>query len=290
MGENIINGFKITTEFTTRDAGNCKWAFAEKEKLGKKFFIKQFLSPKYPEPKAEIAEATRKKMIKECKEWFAKHEAVYKKVLNCRASNVVSPIDFFQHMNNYYLVTEKIEACSVKFSEICNKSNVQKEVIMKVLAHEMACLGGADVVHSDLKPENILLKATTGDFFTAKIIDFDGSFLASDPPDPDDLCGDTVYFSPEMLLYICEEDAKVTPKSDVFALGIIFHLIISGKLPTYSEEFDCIGHAVLNDSKIGLDSSIPVSYRRLIEKMLCKDADARPSAQTVFKELLGMKL
>lgn len=278
-----VKGYLISAPLTANNAGNCMWGFAEK--YGKRFFIKQFLNPKFPDANAEIYESTRIRMINQCEEWYKTHEAVYEAIITCGGSNLVTPLDFFLEKNIYYLVTESINASDIKFEEIYKHSSVHKDIILKVLAHEIACLANKNVVHSDLKPDNIIVKSTVSDFFTVKIIDFDASFLTSNLPEPDDITGDQVYFSPEMLLYMAEEEGEITTKSDVFALGILFHIILCGQIPQYNDEFDCLAEAVLNGDVPTLSADIPQFYKALICDMLKVEVDERISAVDVLKRL-----
>lgn len=279
-----VRDYLLKVPLSSNNAGNCMWGFAEK--YGKQFFIKQFLAPKFPDADADIYEVTRKRMVNQCEEWYTLHEKVYNAVINCGGSNIINPLDFFLEKNVYYLITEKIESSNLKFEDIHNKSLTQQEIIMKVLAHEISLLAQNGIVHSDLKPDNLILKSTVSDFFTVKIIDFDASFLTSVPPEPDDIIGDQNYFSPEMLLYMAEEDVDITPKSDVFALGIIFHIILCGKFPKYSDDFDCLGQAVLNGDKPIINPSIRSNHSELIREMLCEDVEKRLSAEEVLNRLL----
>lgn len=280
-----VNGFIIRQPLTANNAGNCTWGYAYK--YGKQFFIKRFLTPKFPDPDADMYESLRVRMVEQCEEWYSTHSRVYKAILECGGSNIVNPLDFFKDKNTYYLVTEKIGSCGVSFMDICKKSDEQKQIILKILAYEISRLAEKNVVHSDLKPENLILKETVGGFFTVKIIDFDASFLEDEPPEPDDMTGDQVYFSPEMLLYMAEEEATVTPKSDVFALGVLFHIILCGKHPGYSEGYDCLGQAVLNGDEPQISDEIDKSSRELIRDMLCADPEKRPDAFEVFRRLGG---
>ncbi len=282
-----VRDYLLKAPLSSNNAGNCMWGVAEK--YGRQFFIKQFLTPKFPDTDADMYEETRKRMVSQCEEWYTLHEKVYNAIINCGGSNIINPLDFFLEKNMYYLITEKIEPCKVKFEDIHYKSFTQQEIIMKVLAHEISLLAKNGIVHSDLKPENLILKSTVSDYFTVKIIDFDSSFLTSNPPEPDDIIGDQIYFSPEMLLYMAEEEVNITPKSDVFALGIIFHIILCGKSPEYSSDFDCLGQAVLNGEKPIINSSVPSAYSELICEMLCADVKKRLSAEDVLNRLLKKK-
>lgn len=280
-----VKGYCIRKPLKSTNAGNCTWGYAEK--YGKDFFIKQFITPKFPAPDADMYESTRKRMVAQCEEWYHSHEMVYNAVLNCGGSNLISPMDFFLEKNTYFLITEKVQSSGINFTDICKKSEKQKEIIMRVLAHEMSCLAESDIVHSDLKPENLILKETVNGFFTVKIIDFDAGFLASSPPEPDDLTGDQVYFSPEMLVYIEEEEGEITPKSDVFALGILFHIILCGKMPEFDESYDCLAQALLNEEDVVISPEIPAFYKELIQDMLTLQPDERITAKDVFQRLIA---
>lgn len=285
-----INGYFISKPFTSNDSGFSKWGFCTK--FGKELFIKEFLSPKYPADDVEISETRRKNQIKECEEWFAQHSKVYKTIMHCNGGNMVVPIDFFKYKNNFYLVTEKIEANDVGFDEINKKSMSQKHILMMVLANEFSRLEAAGVVHSDIKPNNLILKSTIDDFFTVKIIDFDCSFLEENVPYSDDIHGDLVYFSPETILYIDSEgeEGVITTKADVFSIGIIFHELLCGSLPKVESdnEYSYIGEAVLNGEKLILNNQISKDYRELIEKMLIEDPEERISMKEVFNTLYDM--
>ena len=120
-----------------------------------------------------------------------------------------------------------------------------------------------------------------------KIIDFDASFLEEKQPDPEELMGDAAYYSPEAILRMMEEEVEVTSKSDVFALGILFHQILSGELPEIGGEDNTlsVGEAVLNEEPVTVRDTVPEPYRELIQKMLLFDVTERPSSTAVFQYL-----
>lgn len=285
-----INGYQVDKPFTSNDSGFSKWGFCKK--YGNDFFIKEFLTPKYPAEDAEISETRRKNQINECEEWFAQHSKVYNTIMRCNGGNMVVPLDFFKYRNNFYLVTEKINANDMGFSEISRTSHEQKHVLMMILANEFSRLEAAGVVHSDIKPNNLMLKATIDNFFTVKVIDFDNSFLQDNVPYFDELHGDLVYFPPETILYIDSEgeEGVVTTKADVFSVGIVFHQLLCGELPKIDSEFEYsyIGEAVLNDEEPVINNQITAEYKELIRKMLLKDPEERISMREVFKTLYRM--
>ena len=55
----VINGYTILEDFKVVGAGLSKWTFAERG--GRVFFIKEFLSPTYPEDDAPGSAKTKAK-------------------------------------------------------------------------------------------------------------------------------------------------------------------------------------------------------------------------------------
>ena len=51
-----LHGYHILREFSTENAGLSRWSFGEKE--GRQFFIKEFLTPVYPDNLAELSPET----------------------------------------------------------------------------------------------------------------------------------------------------------------------------------------------------------------------------------------
>lgn len=84
------------------------------------------------------------------------------------------------------------------------------------------------IVHCDLKPDNILVTAAG----EPKVLDFGIAHLATvealGRPEQGTVAGTLPYASPEQLLGRVEQ---ITPASDVYALGLIAHELLTGKRP-----------------------------------------------------------
>lgn len=281
----IVNGYMVDNPLTSAGGGNCKWGFCKKN--DKEYFLKEFLSPKFPSWSADISKQMRDIQIKECNEWLERRTRVYTAVKDSDRGNIVVPLELFREHNQFYLVTEKIESNSVDFEYISKMPIEEKVILLKILAYQFAALAENHVVHSDLKPDNLIFKNTVADSFTVKIIDFDASFLEDDLPDPEEIVGDSVYYSPEAIYYqVTEGEGKITSKSDLFSLGIIFHQILCGELPSFeSDDAETIGEAVLNDLTININENVPKGYDELIKKMLIGDVEKRISAKEVWDEI-----
>lgn len=94
--------------------------------------------------------------------------------------------------------------------------------VVKQIAAGLAALHRASIIHRDLKPENCLF-LSKDENSALKIMDF-GLSSVEDFTDPVvGLFGSIDYVSPEVL-----NGDKVTPKSDIWSLGVILYILLSG--------------------------------------------------------------
>lgn len=279
----VINGYTLTDEFTTAGAGMCRWTFATRDHH--EYFIKEFLSPKYPVDEGMLGPQLTKIMRENADQLFQKRQYYYDKIRRCRTGNIMAPIDFFRSGAKYYGVADKVSGKLLDVKEVSALTDDSKLTLIKSLLYSMSKLHREKIVHSDLKPENVLIKATEAGFCTAKIIDFDAGFFEDDIPEH--IEGSQNYFAPEMFQRMNGEDINVTVKADVFALGLLMHQYWCGEMPGISEKYNYAFEAVLNDSPVLLDPSIPVELRGLIGRMLAKEAENRPSAEEAWNLLRG---
>ncbi|WP_299453126.1 protein kinase [uncultured Microscilla sp.] len=295
-GENI-NGYVVLQNFTTAGGGLSKWTFAQKG--GKVYFLKEFLSPKYPTPDAPGSEKSKQRKLKECQKFEKHHQGLIQEVNEkCGiGGNLVFTVDFFRHKTKYYKVTEKIDVASLSVAEIASLPLAKRILILKTIAHSLNVLHNAQIVHGDLKPDNILIKRSKTGSYTAKLIDFDNSYFSEHPPEiTEDVVGDMAFYSPELALYI-KEDPAVTPddlttKSDIFALGLLYALYLTGKMPEFDHEaYTYAGIAAIADKQIVLTATdLPDKLNGLVTSMLQTNYHKRPGIGEVFNTLKTMDL
>lgn len=281
-----INGYKLIDELKSDNSGYAKWGFATKKK--KTYFIKEFLSPVYPVDDTELSADIISSKRAVCAEFEAQKNALYEKLEECNTGNIIIVEDFFRFGNKYYAVTEKVEHDSIDVEYISQKFNAfQKELLVKVLSYNLSCLHEHGIVHGDIKPDNVLIKKTLGGY-TAKLIDFDSSYLETNPPSFEELQGDMVYFSPEAFLLIAMEEGIITHKADVFSLGLLFHQYYTGHLPAFdTSKYAYAFEAVLDEQELVIDSGIPPVIAGEISKMLNKHPARRPNLSEVFSAISG---
>jgi len=282
----IINGYVLDGDLKNEDSGFSKWAFCNKN--GKEYFIKEFLAPTYPVDKSKMTEKQAERKLKECKKFENRLLEMYRVINKVSDGNVVRIQEFFRCNSKYYIVTEKINHSGMSIDEISKLPYHAIKFICKVITHAMLRLHNEGFVHADIKPNNVLVTADEyNKKYTEKIIDFDCGFFGTEPPEPgEELNGDPIHFAPEMLLHMMEEDVALSCKIDVFALGVLFHQYMTGKQPLFdTTKYDYAAEAILDDSPIRIDESIPSEFANILRKMLVKEPFERISLQEVYDSL-----
>lgn len=146
----------------------------------------------------------------------------------CEGGNIILPTHWFVDDINFIEATQFIDGL-LEDKEIMALPVDQLHFVMMTAAKAVKEIHGKNIVHSDLKRTNILAARNSSGKVVAKIIDFDKSYFPNRVRE-NDLGGDQLYMSPELtwcLISECEEDAvsKLSTKSDVFSLGIVFTTI-----------------------------------------------------------------
>jgi len=285
----IIGGYQLTSAFSNKGAGQCQWAFAKRD--GKEYFIKMFLSPKYPLPSSKIDEDKKEKKKARCREFEGKQRKVIDllKSRTKEGGNLVPARDFFRDGSVYFKVTEKIEAHDGDVLRAPKLPERERNLLLRTLTNSLKILHSIKLVHCDLKPENILISETNKGNYVSKLIDFDDSIFSRDSSvELESIIGDPRYYSPElMILNMGIEDHRksvITTKSDIFALGIIFHEFWTGNRPGFSRDtYKYASSVVLSNDKLILDEGIPSWLKKLIEQMLSLSPEKRPSASEILE-------
>ena len=95
------------------------------------------------------------------------------------------------------------------------------------------------IVHRDLKPENILIESSIEGKLTVKIIDFGTALYRASNQKLRGALGTAYYIAPEVLT------STYTEKCDVWSLGVIAYILLSGIPPFNGRTDDDILKAVL---------------------------------------------
>ena len=290
----VVNGYLILEDFKVVGAGLSKWTYAERG--GRQFFIKEFLSPTYPDENAPGSEKTKAKKRARCATFEAQHRGMQKALapLSTYGGNLIVTLDFFRWGAKYYKITEKVDAEDLGPAGIAGLELRLQLVLMKSVAHSLKILHDLRIVHGDLKPSNILVKRTELGY-TSKLIDFDSSYIAGNPPPFEEIVGTINYYSPELLGYI--QDVGVQPgelgvASDIFALGLIYTEFLTGAVPPFdAARYHEAAVAVRSGEvlRIPRDGIIP-TLADLVDAMLLADPSQRPTIAQVHATLMAIRL
>ena len=283
MGQQIGEYF-LMSPLQNQNAGFSRWAFATKNgDKSKKYFLKEFLDPVYPDDKS-LSEALRNRRIADCRMYEDEKKKLYDAINKANTGNIVSVIDYFRFDSHYYIVTDQINQVITDMARIQTYPLETRVLLCLTAAESIRSLHENHIIHADIKADNMMIHLTSARTLVAKLIDFDCSFFENNPPeDEDDLGGDQVYFSPEACLFVCGEDVKLSSKMDVFSLGLLFHQYLTGELPAFSDEYDYVHEALLDESEIVLNSSLSVPLKGLIARMLELDPEKRIDSNEVYR-------
>jgi eukaryotic-like serine/threonine-protein kinase len=289
----VINGYTILEDFRVVGAGLSKWTFAAKD--GREYFIKEFLSPTYPDEHAPGSPQTKMRKRQRCAAFERHHRRVQDALaaVSGVGGNLIVTLDFFRWGAKYYKVTEKVEVAGLAPGNVTALAFQDQLVLLKTVAHSLGILHDRGIVHGDLKPSNVLIKRTELGY-TTKLIDFDNAYLAGEPPPPDEIVGTMNYYSPELVGYIQETDTaayELTQKADNFALGLIYAEYLTGTLPPFdAATHKYAGVAARAGEVLRLPATaVPTPVVELVDRMLLVDPMARPTIADTHATLMGIR-
>jgi calcium-dependent protein kinase len=196
--------------------------------------------------------------------------------------NIIRIYEVYKNKSKLSIVTEYLEGGELfdriqkmqRFSE-----NQAARYMLNMVSAVMHC-HDCDIVHRDLKPENMLLEDDS-EGAQLKLIDFGTSRFVPNDKKLKKPIGTCFYMAPEVLT--AEYDKKV----DVWSLGVILYVMLSGFVPfpgkTDQEIFSRIRNAPLSFDK-PCWSSVSEEAKMLIRKMLEKKPTSRLSIKEVFND------
>jgi hypothetical protein len=153
--------------------------------------------------------------------------------------------------------------------------------ILVQITSGLAAIHQLDIVHRDLKTSNVIM--TPGG--VAKITDFGVARPgASELTGSDELLGSATHIAPETW-----RDGENSPRSDIYALGVIAYELVTGILPFDGKsphELMFKHLKLIPVAPVEITSTLPRWLNSLIMRMLDKDPALRPpSAEAVLAEI-----
>jgi len=148
----------------------------------------------------------------------------------------------------------------------------------------LSAVHAVPIVHRDLKPRNVMVKqdgtVTVLDLGVASVMDADTTRLTHTGTP----IGSPAYMAPEQAM-----GGAVGPYTDLYALGVLLHELLSGDVPFSGSTALGVLHRHLYEPPVPvrrIRPEVPESLETLVLHLLAKDPQHRPgSAQEVYERL-----
>ncbi len=203
--------------------------------------------------------------------------------------NVVDPIDFGEDGGAYYLVTPFIDGASLDRLVQDHSGRLSYELVQTILIHVasgLEAIHAHQIVHRDCKPGNILIDLQG----TARIIDFGicRNIHENTVTSEHGLLGTLSWMSPEQLT----DAQKVDARSDLYSLGVIAYVLLTGHSPVGGTATREIVTSILQHtppSPRSLNPSVPAHLDQVCMNLLVKEPRQRVQSAAEVVQRLGQQ-
>ncbi|EZF58434.1 CAMK/CAMK1 protein kinase [Trichophyton rubrum D6] len=163
------------------------------------------------------------------REHMVRNEIAVLKRVSMGHQNILTLVDYFETMNNLYLVTD-LALGGELFDRICRKGSYYESDaadLIRATLSAVAYLHDHGIVHRDLKPENLLFRTPEdnadlliADFGLSRIMDEEQFHVLTTT------CGTPGYMAPEIF----KKSGHGKPV-DIWAIGVITYFLLCGYMP-----------------------------------------------------------
>lgn len=197
--------------------------------------------------------------------------------------NIVNIYDVGVADGDHYIVMEYVPGRTLK-DRIRQEGHLSVSESLRVareIAEALAHAHANNLVHCDIKPHNILMMADGH----AKVADFGiaRAVTESTMTYSGNVIGSVHYFSPEQA-----KGTMITPKSDVYSLGVVLYEMLTGKLPFTGDNPVSIAVKHLQEEPVPvrqIDPAIPPVVEAIVSKAMSKDPAMRPTSAELVQDI-----
>jgi len=227
-------------------------------------------------------------------EALARFEREAKRLSGLKHPNIVSMVDFGKEDRRAYLVMEYLRGEPLADFVERNR-RLTLEQFVPIAAQILKGIGHAhsrEMMVRDIKPANIMLCERKGRANFVKILDFGLAKLTKGDQaiTEEHVMGTVGYLSPEQI-----RGEEIDLRVDVYALGVLFYYMLSGRLPFEGENNATVFYKTINEPPVRLSEFLPEGHDipeglvDLIHGCLEKDRDDRPTnADEVVEGLIDV--
>ena len=150
--------------------------------------------------------------------------SAYEELYNISAQNLPLIYDVINCDDGQIVLEEFIEGVTI--SEVMESGNYRylgTRKVIRAVCHALNVLHERNLVHRDIKPENVVI----GKDGRVVLIDFNAARKISSASKDTVIMGTVGYASPEQL-GVAQSDAR----TDIYALGVLLNVMITGKHPS----------------------------------------------------------
>ena len=216
-------------------------------------------------------------------EFIARFQREAKAAARITHPNIVNVFDVGVAEGRHYIVMEYVPGRTLKerIKEEGPVPAAQALEIARQIAGALAQAHANNLVHCDIKPHNILVmpdgNVKVADFGIARAV------TESTMTYNDNIMGSVHYFSPEQA-----RGTIITPKSDVYSLGVVLYEMLTGRIPFDGNTAVSIARKHLEEEAPPVRSvvpNIPPVEEALVTRMMAKEPALRPDSRLLVQEI-----
>ncbi len=263
QGPPVIAGYRPVKELCR--SGRATLYLAHSDELGDAVALKVHVH----RPLDGLSDVERERFMRECR-----------LLASMNHRSIADVYDFGITPECHWLALEYFPCGSLKARLANPLSEADILGYVRQIAEALGSIHAAGIVHRDLKPSNVMLRADDSvaliDFGLARPVLKDSSVTGRNVR-----VGSPSYMSPEQI-----EGLPPDARCDLYALGVLFHELLTGKLPFGGETVQEIlaQHLRARAPRLPLQFA---RYQPLIDSLLAKLPPDRPGSAAAFLEALA---